>query len=51
LFFFTSNVTGWEVPPENIEAGYRHVKALQPGRPQAKPHSRWPWLIKHPEVR
>lgn len=49
LFLFTSNVTGVEVPPENIRAGYEHVKTLRPGHPRENPHTSWPWLAKHPE--
>ncbi len=30
LFLFTSNVTGVEVPPENLEAAYRHLQAYDP---------------------
>ena len=30
LFLFTSNVTGVEVPYQNIAAGYRHIKTLTP---------------------
>ncbi|MDR1145340.1 MAG: hypothetical protein LBK71_04300 [Verrucomicrobiales bacterium] len=42
MFLFTSNVTGVEVPWQNIVAGYRHVKTLTPGRPRAVPITRWP---------
>ena len=30
LFLFTSNVTGVEVPPANIRAGYLHARSLTP---------------------
>jgi hypothetical protein len=30
LLLFTSNVTGVEVPPENLEASYRHLQAYDP---------------------
>ena len=43
LFLFTSNVTGFEVPPENICAAYRHVKTLVPGQPRVSRHRSWPW--------
>jgi hypothetical protein len=47
MFLFTSNVTGVEVPPENIQAAYRHVKAWDPHRPRQVQHHRWPWLTTH----
>ena len=31
MFLFTSNVTGVEVPPENLAAAYRRVKEITPG--------------------
>ena len=43
LFLFTSNVTGIEVPPENIRAAYRHVKTLDPLQKRAPKHRHWPW--------
>ena len=47
LFLFTSNVTGYEVPAENIIAGYRHVKTRRWG--EAVPASRIPrWPIVEP---
>ncbi len=33
MFLFTSNVTGVEVPPENLVAAYKHVKQIDPSRP------------------
>jgi hypothetical protein len=33
MFLFTSNVTGVEVPPENLVAAYQHVKKLVPFQP------------------
>lgn len=38
FFLFTSNVTGVEVPPANLEAAYRHLAAYDPavGRTGAK---------------
>jgi len=33
MFLFTSNVTGVEVPYENIIEAYRYVKTKQPGQP------------------
>jgi hypothetical protein len=41
LFLFTSNVTGFEVPAENIRAGYEYMKEVDPrGRREGK--GRWP---------
>ncbi|MDR1190441.1 MAG: hypothetical protein LBK60_02085 [Verrucomicrobiales bacterium] len=44
LFLFTSNVTGVEVPWENLVAGYRRAKELTPGQPRAgaAPLPQWP---------
>lgn len=47
MFLFTSNVTGVEVPPANIRAGYEYIKTIDPARP--KPCPTWPWLKSHPE--
>lgn len=33
LFLFTSNVTGVEVPPENIRSAYAHLRGYDPGKP------------------
>lgn len=41
MFLFTTNVSGVEVPPENLIAGYKHVKTLTPGNPLGGP-KRWP---------
>lgn len=40
MFLFTTNVTGVEVPPRNLIAAYRHVKAFdasKPYQPQPRP--------------
>ena len=34
MFLVTSNVTGVEVPPENLREAYRYVKAWDPARPR-----------------
>ena len=47
MFLFTSNVTGVEVPPENLEAAYLHVKTYQPGQPRPNPRRQWPWRTNH----
>ncbi len=51
MFLFTSNVTGVEVPPQNILAAYRHLAAYDPRMPRAADGVRrpWPWAVKHPE--
>lgn len=43
MFAFTSNVTGVEVPPENIRVGYAHCRTLhvKGARPNSQPP--WPW--------
>jgi hypothetical protein len=43
MFLFTSNVTGVEVPPENLQAAYTYVQTHPVGRKPAAPHPRWPW--------
>jgi hypothetical protein len=57
MFLFTSNVTGVEVPPENLQFAYRYIKEWDPNQPRT-PHSppfrggsggEWPWGIKHPD--
>ena len=51
MFLFTSNVTGVEVPPQNIQTAYRYIKGVSPYRPQTNaPILRWPWAISHPNV-
>ncbi len=47
MFLFTSNVSGVEVPPENLIAAYHHVKTYRPGHPRANPRRRWPWGVNH----
>jgi hypothetical protein len=41
LFLFTSNVTGYEVPPENIRTAYRYIKTLRPHQCNAGALSPW----------
>ncbi len=47
LFLMTSNVTGVEVPPDNLRAAYRHIKEWDPARPRAVRWTRWPWGETH----
>lgn len=52
LFLFTSNVTGVDVPPENIQAAYRYIAQYDPRkavRTSTGPRP-WPWLVNHPET-
>lgn len=49
-FLFTSNVTGVEVPPENIRTGYEYAKTRPFGQTSGAIHPRWPWAIKHAET-
>jgi hypothetical protein len=49
MFLFTSNVTGVEVPPENLSAAYHYVKTWDPTQPRVQPRRTWPWLTSHPE--
>ncbi len=49
MFLFTSNVTGVEVPAENIRTAYRYVKEIEPGRRSSGQAPGWPWLRIHRE--
>jgi hypothetical protein len=49
MFLFTSNVTGVEVPPENLLAGYHHLKTWDPGQARTPTRRVWPWKLRHPE--
>ena len=50
MFLFTSNVTGVEVPPENILAAYEYIKAIDITRHHFTDRREWPWKINHPEI-
>jgi hypothetical protein len=41
MFLFTSNVTGVEVPTQNLIAAYRHVKKWNPAHPSQISHHPW----------
>lgn len=44
MFLFTSNVTGVEVPPENLQAAYRYIRELTPhARKPACLQRDWTW--------
>lgn len=42
MFLFTSNVTGVEVPPDNLRAGYSRLRQLTPGQPTGPSDGTWP---------
>jgi len=46
MFLFTSNVSGVEVPPENLIAAYQHVKAWRPSLPRQARWRHWPGFEK-----
>lgn len=46
LFLFTSNVTGVEVPPENIRTAYHYIKQWDPRQVRVPTRRRWPWWEK-----
>ena len=48
LFLFTSNVTGVEVPPENIRTAYRYIKEWNPRQKRQPTRRQWPWAVSHP---
>lgn len=50
MFLFTANVTGVEVPAENIRAAYARVKEFDPAQPRARRFAEWPWRLKHPQA-
>ncbi len=49
MFLITSNVSGVEVPPENLQSAYRYVKEWDPSQRRAPHWHRWPWGITHPD--
>lgn len=46
MFLHTSNVSGIEVPPENIREAYRYVKTWNPAYPRQPRWQQWPWFLK-----
>jgi hypothetical protein len=48
MFLITSNVTGVEVPPENLKFAYRYTKEWDPRQPRTPRWQAWPWTINHP---
>ncbi len=46
MFLFTSNVTGVEVPPENLRTAYHYAASIRPSPRQASPRP-WPWGVSH----
>jgi hypothetical protein len=48
MFLFTSNVTGVEVPPENLRCAYHHIKDWLPGQVRHSQRKQWPWGVTHP---
>jgi hypothetical protein len=48
MFLFTSNVTGVEVPPQNIKTAYEYAKAWDPRQPRTPVRFQWPWGQTHP---
>jgi len=48
MFLFTSNVTGVEVPPENIVAAYRYLAGYDVRKTTPRGKRAWPWGVAHP---
>jgi len=48
MFLFTSNVTGVEVPPENLRAAYSYIKTVDVTRTHSVARRGWPWGVTHP---
>jgi hypothetical protein len=49
LFLHTSNVTGVEVPADNIRCGYASAHSLKPPVRRERRYERWAWSERHPE--
>ena len=43
MYLMTSNVTGVEVPPDNLRTAYGYVKTWDPARPRTPRWRSWPW--------
>jgi hypothetical protein len=46
LYLFTSNVSGVEVPAENLVEAYTYIKTIDPTQPRQPHWHAWPWLKK-----
>jgi hypothetical protein len=49
MYLFTSNVSGVEVPPQNLETAYHYVKTWDPALPRTPRWQQWPWGVRHTE--
>jgi hypothetical protein len=49
MFLFTGNVTGVEVPPDNLRAAYAHLRTWDPRQPRQPTRRHWPWGQAHPD--
>ena len=49
MFLFTTNVTGVEVPSQNLSAGYEHLQTIRPDFSQPRGGGSWPWGVTHPD--
>ena len=47
MFLTTSNVSGVEVPPGNLQCAYHYVKEWDPSQPRQPQWRQWPWGVKH----
>jgi hypothetical protein len=48
MFLITSNVSGVEVPPENLQTAYHYVKEWDAAQARQPRWRQWPWALKHP---
>jgi hypothetical protein len=46
MFLITSNVTGVEVPPENLQTAYHYLKTWDPTQSRQLRWRQWPWSQK-----
>jgi hypothetical protein len=51
MFLITSNVSGVEVPPGNLQTAYNYVKEWDPALPRHPKWSQWPWGVSHQDQR
>ncbi len=49
LFLHTSNVTGVEVPADNVRCGYTYAHSLRLPVRRERRYERWAWSERHPE--
>jgi hypothetical protein len=46
MYLFTSNVSGVEVPPENLQTAYHYIKQWDPSQSRQVWWKQWPWQFR-----